>query len=357
MPFDFKKLVTAPANAVGSLLGVGPDGPTDQQAMIGKLLANGGNADQFNPPAPTSEFTLPGLNDALSEAGQKRKTAAEAAGQPFVPGENDYADSGPYGYLHKKSIHDSLMELHKEMQDNAPHIDYQGILKQRLSDLAAMPAEHHTNPLTLFAMAMGDPEHAQELIKTHNAAESEANAKQNSRWQDLLDMKQQALEGSIKQALAEGDQRKIISGKWLDQLAQIEQDKAKLAGESQLAAQKGTDAERRAVLRGQWAVKAVEQRTGAILGANGIKADSQDFRTLQANAVAMAKSLIKNGSDPVDAYDQAEEWAQSQATSRATAGAGVGGGGRTGTTPATTGNALQARIQANRAKNAAPVKP
>jgi hypothetical protein len=130
MPFDFKKLVTAPANAVGSLLGVGPDGPTDQQAMIGKLLANGGNADQFNPPTPTSEFTLPGLNDALSEAGQKRKTAAEAAGQPFVPGENDYADSGPYGYMHKKSIHDALMELHKEMQDNAPHIDYQGIARR-----------------------------------------------------------------------------------------------------------------------------------------------------------------------------------------------------------------------------------
>jgi hypothetical protein len=356
---DFKKLITAPAGAVASLLGVGQDGPTTEQAAMAKLLANG-SVDQFAPPAPTGEFQLPGLDESLSPAGQKRKDAAEAAGQPFTPGESDYTDSGPFGYLHKKGLHDALMAYHQELQANAPHIDYQGILKQKLSDLASMPAEHHTNPLTLFAMAMGDPEHARELIQTHNKGESEANAKQTQRWQELLDLKQQALEGSVKQALAEGDSRKIISGKWLDALAQIEQDKAKLTGELTKGQQKDAAAERRAQVRGEWAVKAVTQRTGAMLQASGLKADSAEFRSLQANAKTLAQGLIKNGADPVDAYDQAEEWVTGQISSRGTAGAGVGGGGHS-STPASAagaaGNPLQARIEANRKSKATTPAP
>jgi len=343
---DFKKLVTGPTNAVAKLLGVGDEGPTSEQAAIAKLLANG-TANQFDEKAPETAFSLPELDESLSEAGMKRKAAAEAAGQPFVPGEADYKDAGPYGFLHKKGIHDALTEYQRELEANAPHVDYQGILKQRMSDLASMPPEHHTNPLMLFAMAMGSPEHARELIQTHNKAETESNAKQAQRWQELLDMKQQALEGSIKQALSQGEQRKIISGKWLDALAQIEQDKAKLTGTLQAGEQKNLAAERRAKIRGEWALKAVEARVAGMAPSHGVPAGTAEFKALQTNAKALATSLIKSGVEPEDAFDQAEAWVNNQLANRATAGAGVGAGAKTPTSTQAT-NPLQARIQANR---------
>lgn len=356
---DFKKLITGPAGAIAGGIGAaaralagGEDEPNERQAMIARLLANDTGDSPIK--APASEFSLPGLDDSLNEAGQKRKAAAEAAGQPFDPTDEDFTDSGPYGYRHKKAIHDALMGLHQEMQANAPDIDYKGILQQRMADIAAAPPDARTNPLYLFAMAMGDPENANELIQQHNKTEAEQNEKQSARWQELLDLKQQALEGSVKQALAQGEQRKIISSKWLDQLAQIEQDKARLSGELKKNAEKNAAAERRAVLRGQWAVRAVQQRTAGILAANGIKSDSQEFRALQASAKTLAERLIKNGTDPVDAFDEAQDWVESQMGTRTTANAGVGGGAKPATPSSATTNPLEARIKANRGTTPTP---
>lgn len=345
---DFKKAVTGTAGALASVLGVGKQGPSEEQSMIARMLADTQTGE--GPKPERKPFSLPSLDDSLNEAAMKRKAAAEAAGEMFQPGEADYNDSGPYGYLHKKQIHDALTEYQQELEANAPHVDYQGILKQKLSDLQQMPEEHRTNPLTLFAMAMGDPEHARELIQTHNREEQDANDKQTKRWQELLDLKQQALEGSVKQALAEGDQRKIISGKWLDELAKIEQDKAKLSGDLKVSGEKNAAAERRAVLRGQWALKAVEARSAAMAQSVGLKTDSAEYRTLQTNARALAERLIKSGAEPEDAYDQAEEWVQNQLEMRGSAPASAGAGAGA-PAPAGAVNPLQARINANRAKN------
>jgi hypothetical protein len=313
----------------------------------------------FTPPPPSTKFELPGLDESLTPEAQKKKAAAEAAGQTFTPGENDFVDSGPYGYLHKKGIHDALMALHDEMQANAPHIDYHGILNQRLQDIAAMPPEHHTNPLMLFAMAMGNPEHAREMIQQHNADEQSANDTQTQRWQKLLDMKQQALEGAIKQSMAEGDARKVVSGKWLETLAQIEQDKAHLQGQLQLGSEKNAAALQRANMRGQWALEAVKARVTGML--HGTTADTKLQQTLITESGTMARALIKKGVEPEDAFQEAQDWAEQRMTdlgitrgaAPAKAGAAVGGAGGGGAV-----NPLQARILRNRGHNApAPVTP
>lgn len=328
---DFKKILTAPLHAgqavVRDLTNTNPEQDAARDQVL-KLLGDqsAGDIQKFTPqPDKPAEFSLPELDDSLNEDGLARKAEAERNGQPFVPTEDDYKDSGPYGYLHKKTIHDALTEYEKELQANRPNVDYEGIMRQRLADLSNAPAEHRANPLFNFAMAMGNPDHAQELVATHNKVEDEANRKQTERWQELLDMKKQALEGSIKQAMAEGDAKKVISGKWLDTLAQIEQDKAKLAGTMQGIEERNAGAERRAELRGQWALQAVKQRANAMLQAAGLRADSAEYRGLMDNARTMLDTLVKKGSTYEDAYDKVDGWLHDQiekrparSTSRAT---------------------------------------
>jgi hypothetical protein len=318
---DFKKMLSAPLHAgqavVRDLSNTQPEQDAAKEQVL-KLLGN--DATKFMPSqdAAPQDFQLPPLNDQLTEDAQSRKADAEAAGEPFVPTEDDYQDKGPYGYLHKKAIHDALTEYEQEIQKNRPHIDYEGLLRQRLKDMAGGPEEHKTNPLYNFAMAMGNPEHAQELVATHNKAEADANAKQTQRWQDLLDQKQQAIEASIKQAMAEGDARKVVSSKWLESLAQIEQDKAKLSGQMQQLGEKNAGAERRAQLRGQWAVEAVKQRANAMLQGVGIRNNSEEWRTMQNNARTMLDTLVKKGATYEEAYDQVDSWLHDQLENRPT---------------------------------------
>lgn len=313
---DFKKLLTAPLHAGQSIVRDLVDKPdqSDAKEQVLKMIAEqaGGDIKKYTPEQPPAEFKLPVLDDSLSEAGKIRKAEAEANGEVFEPTEDDFTDAGPYGYLYKKSMHDAIEEYEQELQKNRPHIDYEGILKQRLDDLANAPESHRTNPLYLFAMAMGNPEHAAELVQQHNKAEAEANTKQIGRWQELLDMKQQALEGSIKQAMAEGDAKKIISGKWLDTLAQIEQDKAKLTGELSKIGEKNAGAERRTELRGQWALEATKARTNAMLAAANIRSGSAEYRSIMDNSRAMLNTLVKKGDTYEDAYDKVQDWVEDQ---------------------------------------------
>jgi hypothetical protein len=313
---DFKKLLTAPLHAGQSVVRDLMDNPDQSSAkeQVLKLLGEQGSADikKFTPGEPKKEWSLPPLDDALSEEGLARKEAAESAGEEFVPTETDFKDSGPYGYLHKKAIHDALSEYEQELQANRPNIDFEGVLKSRLADLASAPEPKRTNPFYRFAMAMGNPEHARELIAEHNKDEEEANLKQSQRWQELLDMKKQALEGSIKQAMADGDARKVISGKWLETLAQIEQDKAKLTGTMQQIGERNAGAERRAELRGQWALEAVKARANAMLQAVGIRTGSTEYTSMMDNARAMLNTLVRKGETYEDAYDKVEDWMEDQ---------------------------------------------
>lgn len=313
---DFKKILSAPLHAGQAVVRDLMDNPdqSDAKRQVMDLLAeqSASQAKQFTPEQPKAAFTLPNLDDSLTDAAKAAKAEAEAKGEQFVPNEDDFNDAGPYGYMHKKAIHDALLEYEKELQANAPHIDYEGIMKSRLADLANAPPEHRTNPLFQFAMAMGNPEHAQELVATHNKAESEANTKQGQRWKELLDMKQQALEGSIKQAMAEGDQRKIIAGKWLEQLAQIEHDKAALTGKQTIQDTKDEAAERRTILRGQWASTVAAQRANAMLSAVGLKQGSTTYRTLMDNSRALMQSLLKRGTDFGEAQNTVEDWLDDQ---------------------------------------------
>jgi hypothetical protein len=324
---DFKKLLSAPLHAGQAVVRDLMDNPdqSDAKAQVLKLLGDqaGAEVKKFTPEEPAKGFELPALDSSLSPEGQKRKAAAEATGQSFVPGEGDYTDSGPYGYLHKKSIHDALTEYEKEIEANRPHIDYEGIVKQRLADIAKAPEEHRTNPLYLFAMGMGNPEHAGELVKTHNQAEADANASQNKRWQELLDTKQQALESSIKQAMAAGDSRKVISGKWLETLAQIEQDRAKLSGQMQAIGERNAGSERRTELRGQWALEGIKARANAMLTAVGVKSGSAEYRNLMDNARSMLNMLVKKGETYEDAYDKVDGWMQDQIGKRPAAAPAV----------------------------------
>lgn len=355
---DFKKLLMAPIHAgesvVRDLSGSEDPKQAEAKAQVLKLLGEQAGADikKFTPEEPKSEFTLPVLDDSLSEEGQARKQEVEARGETFVPTEDDYKDAGPYGYMHKKAIHDALLEYEKELQANRPHIDFEGITRQRLSDIANAPEEHRTNPLYLFAMAMGNPEHAAELVQQHNKIEADANAKQAQRWQDLLDMKKEALEGSIKQAMAEGDARKVVAGKWLEQLAQIEQDKAKLSGQMQQIGEKNAGAERRAELRGQWALAAVKARADAMLQAVGIKQNSAEYRNLMDNARAMLNTLVKKGETYEGAYDKVDEWMHDQLESRGHVAPGPVGPSAPEATPTATpaANPMEAEILRNRNK-------
>jgi len=354
---DFKKLLMAPVHAGGAVVRDLIDQPDQEaaKAQVMKLLGDQAGADvkKFTPEAPTSEFSLPALDESLSEEGQARKQEAEARGEPFVPTEDDYKDSGPYGYLHKKTIHDALTEYEKELQANRSHIDYEGIMKSRLADLGKAPEDHRTNPLYLFAMAMGNPEHAQELIAQHNKIEADANMKQGERWKELLDMKQQALEGSIKQAMAEGDQRKIIAGKWLETLAQIEQDKAKLSGQMQQIGERNVGAERRAELRGQWALAAVKARADAMLQAVGVKQNSAEYRNLMDNARSMLNMLVKKGETYESAYDKVDQWMHDQLEGRPSItpqGGGSPSGASGSIAPQNSGNPMEDEIKRMRGK-------
>ena len=323
---DFKKILSAPIHAGQAVVRDLVDNPeqADAKAQVLKMLADQGGSDvqKFTPPAQAKEWSLPELDASLSEEGQQRKAEAEANGDPFVPTEDDYKDSGPYGYLHKKSIHDALNEYEQELQANRPKIDYEGIMKSRMSDLANAPEAHRANPLFQFAMAMGNPEHAAELVKEHNQNVEDSNKEQQMRWQELLDMKKDALEGSIKQAMAEGDAKKVISGKWLETLAQIEQDKAKLAGTMQGIDEKNAGAARRAELRGQWALAAVNARADAMLKAAGIHEGSSDYRNLMTNARTMLNSLVKSGKSFEDAYDAVDNWMEDQVSNHPAPAAG-----------------------------------
>lgn len=353
---DFKKILSAPIHAGQAVVRDLMDNPdqADAKAQVMKLLGDQVTAEQkkFTPEAPKTAFELPPLDASLTPEAQQAKAEAEARGETFVPTENDFTDAGPYGYLHKKAIHDALTEYEKELQANAPHIDYEGIMRQRLQDIANAPEEHRTNPLYLFAMGMGNPEHAAELVATHNKAESEANTKQAQRWQELLDMKQAALEGSIKQAMAEGDQRKIIAGKWLEQLAQIEHDKAALASKQQIQDTRDQAAERRTILRGQWALSATKQRTDAMLQAVGLKQGSASYRNLSDNARSMMQTLLKRGESFENAQNAVEDWLQEQLQALPAQGtaaptpAPAGGAA----TPAPPVNEIEADIQAHRKK-------
>lgn len=360
---DFGKVLKGTAKAPlkvaeGVLRSLSPDGGKSDDAAakaeVLRMIAEQGSGGKKMGPA-VKPFSLPELDDSLSEIGEKRRAEAEAAGEPFIPGEDDYADAGPYGFMHKKTIHDALQAYADEILQNSEQIDYDGILKQRLADLEAAPEPHRTNPLYLFAMGMGNPEHAREMVQEYNANETAANEAQNTRWRELLDMKQQALEGTVKQALAEGEHKKVISGKWLEALAGIEQDKAKLAAEMGKLKEKNTAAERRAQLRGQWALEAVKARAAVMLQAKGLEQSSVTYRNIMDNSRAMTNALIRKGVEPEEAYDQVQEWMQDQldglqpvqapspaATSTTTSG------GAAGIAPQGSSNPLEAQINKNR---------
>jgi hypothetical protein len=366
---DFKRWIDAPVRAgkalAQSLTGGGDDQSEAKAAVLKHLMASGSaDIQKFVPkPDETQEWSLPPLDDSLTEDAKQAKAEAEARGEVFEPTDDDFTDAGPYGYRHKKSIHDALTEYEKELQSSAPKVDYEGIMKSRLMDLANAPEEHRQNPLFRFAMAMGNPEHAAELVKQQDKVQDTANEKQTQRWQELLDMKKESLEGAIKQSLAEGDARKVVSGKWLEALAQIETDKAKLAGQLTQIGERNAGAERRAELRGQWALAATKARANAMLSATGIREDSIEGRNVMDNARSMLNMLIKKGETWEAAYDKVDEWMEDAIESLRPGDQNVGGAASpapspasptTGRTPAaTSSNPMEAAILAGR-KSKAP---
>ena len=279
----------------------GDDG--DHAAMM-QQFADQAAAQVPKEPAPTP-FELPKLDDSLSNEGQKRKAEFETKnpGQPYTPTQDDYNDSGEFGYTHKKGIHDALMAMEQEMQANAPHVDYEGIMKSRLKDLASMPPEHKNNPLLMFAMALGNPEHAQELVKAYQGENAKANEADLNKWKELLQTKQDAIKGAMQQAMQAGDMKTIVSKKWADQLMEIEHAKAQLEGQKALAAEKGLASANSARIRGEWALKAVEARTKAMLSAVDIKSDSAEYRAALDSATRRLNTRINKGQDPETAYE------------------------------------------------------
>lgn len=320
---DFKKILTAPLHAGQAVVRNLMDNPDQASAKeeVAQLLAQQGGEDvrRFTPEMPKREWSLPDLDDSLTEEALARKAEMEAAGEPFVPTEADFRDGGPFGYLHKKAIHDAFQEYERELQAARPNIDFEGITRSRISDLMNAPEPHRTNPLFKFAMAMGNPDDALELVREYNKGEDEKNLQQAQRWQSLLDMKKDALEASIKSAMQEGDARKVISGKWLETLAQIEQDKAKLSGQLQQIGERNAGAERRAELRGRWALAAVNARANAMLQAVGIREGSLEHRNMMDNARSMLNMLVKKGETYESAYDKVEDWLTDQLEDRPTA--------------------------------------
>jgi hypothetical protein len=313
---DFGKLISAPVHAGQSVLrdltNTQPEQDAARAQVMKMLAAKGMDISQVAPQPEQKPFELPGLNDALTPEAQQAKAEAEANGEVFQPGEDDFVDSGPHGYLHKKGIHDAFIEYEKELQANRPHIDYEGILKSRLADMANAPEEHRSNPLFNFAMAMGNPEHAAELVKTHDAAQSAKDEKTQQRWQELLDMKKDALEGSIKAAMAEGDARKVVSGKWLEQLAQIEKDKAAAEDALNNIGEKNAGALERVNARAAMAGTIATQRANAMLATSKVAAGSRQAQTILAGVPRIAAMYIKNGDTDDVALEKAHDWAHDQ---------------------------------------------
>jgi len=149
---------------------------------------------------------------------------------------------------------------------------------------------------------MGNPAHAEELVKAYQAQNEGANKEDLSRWQELLQTKQDAIKGAMQQAMQAGDMRTIVQKKWADQLMEIEHAKAQLSGQLKLAGVKGENSARNAEIRGRWALEAVKQRTGAMLQAVGMKSGSAEYRSALDSATRRVNVRINKGQDAETAY-------------------------------------------------------
>jgi hypothetical protein len=252
------------------------------------------------PPAPPA-FKLPDLDSSLNPTGQAAKAKFEKAnpGKTYTPVEDDYTDSGPYGYLHKKDIHDKLQQYEAEMEANMPNVDYKGIMKQKLADLATMPREHRNNPLLMFAMGMGNPEHAAALVQKYSEDNKAANADELDKWKNLLQIKQDAIKGAMQQAMQTGDMRRVVTGKYADQLMEIEHAKSALQGQLDLAKTKGDETARVTALKMQASKDMLKSRMDAMLSAVGIKMDSAEYRGMHNDAQREIDTRISKGEDPL----------------------------------------------------------
>ena len=285
------------------LTGTGGPSEGDQSEMLKQFAEQSASELPQEPERPP--FALPELDDSMSNEGLKRKEAFEAAnpGTPYQPTAEDFTDAGEYGYLHKKKTHDLLMELEQEMEANKPHVDYEGILKQRMADLDTMPKEHRNNPLLMFAMALGGGEKAQELVKAYTAGNAKSNTESMANWEKLLQTKQDVIKGAMQQAMQQGDMRTIVSKKWADQLMEIEAAKAELAGKKALEAEKGLNSATTAKVRGEWALRAAKARTEAMLTSAGMRVDGAQARALLDSATRRINTRINKGQDPESAYE------------------------------------------------------
>lgn len=254
---------------------------------------------------PSSEDERRALLEQMAGQADQQIAASEQAGQaetakpftlpPLDPNDPDYAK--------KKEVHDALEEYVKLAEAQQPKVDYHGILKQRMEALKSLPEEHRANPLVMFAMGLGNPEHAKELIESYTAQHDTKRAEELSKWKDMFQMQQDAVEGAAKQAMAAGDARKVATGKWLEEMQRMAKLKQETEAEIQKIGKRGENAKNRAEIQGKWAAKAAQVRAGAVLEAAGVRAGTTEFNRVMSSIDSRIRSRIAKGEDPVDAHD------------------------------------------------------
>lgn len=257
------------------------------------------------PDIPALQLPVPDatLNDEGMHAKAKWESDPATKDQPFVPQPDQYKDPA---YPQIKENYDTIMAANSAYDAAHPNRDFKQEYLNALKEHATQPSGRSMNPLAAFAIAMGaGPGERDKLLGDLNATNETANATDLKNWQDLVDLRHQAVQGAIAQSLEKGQYHQILSKGYIDYLQNIRAEQAKNKERMAEIGARGTSAADVARIRGEWGFRAAAQRTQAIMQAHDIKAGSDQAKILQAAYTSAYSQARKAGKDGMDAADDA----------------------------------------------------
>lgn len=122
---------------------------------------------------------------------------------PFALPELDPADPD---YEEKKAIHEAYTELSKRLAPD-DGVNYQEKYGDLARYVASRPEPKHWSPFSSFAIAMGSPAGAQKVASDNARADEE----HQSREDNILRLKEEALKGEIAQLAQKGNFKKMLT--------------------------------------------------------------------------------------------------------------------------------------------------